>query len=94
MKKEPSARVRIGIAGAGIAGRRHGEAFARHPDAAVAAVADVDPARGREAASLFGARCFADYRGMLRAASSAQARWSACGRLTTTASMPARSISR
>ena len=67
MKKEPSTRIRIGIAGAGIAGRRHGEAFARHPDAAVAAVADVDPARGREAASLFGARCFADYRGMLRA---------------------------
>ena len=67
MKKEPSARVRIGIAGAGIAGRRHGEAFARHPGAAVAAVADVDPDRGREAASRFGARCFADYREMLRA---------------------------
>src|SRR5690348_9764355 len=57
--------VRIGIIGAGIAGERHAAAFTKHPDAIVAAVADIDPERGRRLASRFGAAYFADYRDAL-----------------------------
>jgi len=59
--------LRIGIIGAGIAGRRHAEAFARHPRAAIAAVAEIDEAAGRRFAQQFGARHFHDYRDMLDA---------------------------
>ena len=58
-------RVRIGIVGAGIAGERHAVAFARHPRATVAAVAELDSQRGRRLAERFGAAYFADYRDML-----------------------------
>lgn len=59
--------MRIGIIGAGIAGRRHAEAFAQHPGATVAAVAEIDEQRGRELAATFGARAFRDYRDLLAA---------------------------
>jgi UDP-N-acetylglucosamine 3-dehydrogenase len=66
MKKNGSAApIRIAIIGAGIAGQRHGEAFARHPAAVVAAVADIDAHKSREVARRWGARCFTDYREML-----------------------------
>jgi predicted dehydrogenase len=55
-------RIRVGIIGAGIAGERHAVAFAARPDAAVAAVADTDPSRGRALAARFGAAYYADYR--------------------------------
>lgn len=60
-------RVRIGIVGAGIAGERHAEAFACHPRARVAAVAEIDPDRGRRLAQRVGAAYFTDYRAMLGA---------------------------
>lgn len=60
-------RVRIGIVGAGIAGERHAEAFARHPRASVAGIAELDADRGRRLAQRVGAAYFADYRAMLRA---------------------------
>jgi len=58
-------RLRIGIIGAGIAGRRHAAAFARHPGAVVAAVAEVDDAAGQEFAEKFGVTHDRDYRRML-----------------------------
>jgi predicted dehydrogenase len=66
MPTEPQP-IRIGIIGAGIAGGRHADAFAQHPGATVAAVAEIDEQRGRELASTFGARAFRDYRDLLAA---------------------------
>jgi predicted dehydrogenase len=58
-------QVRIGIIGAGIAGERHAEAFAAHPGAALTAVAEPQPERGRAVARRVGAAYYADYRDML-----------------------------
>jgi len=58
-------RIRIGIIGAGIAGRRHAEAFAKHPEATITAVAETDEQRGQEFATTFGTQVFRDYRDLL-----------------------------
>jgi predicted dehydrogenase len=60
-------QLKIGIIGAGIAGQRHAEAFARDPRATVAAVAEIDDAAGKRFARQFDARHYRDYREMLEA---------------------------
>ena len=62
MARDP---LKIGIIGAGIAGRRHAEALARHSGALVAAVAEVDEGARHQFARSFGAQPYADYRAML-----------------------------
>ncbi len=62
MARDP---LKIGIIGAGIAGRRHAEAVARHPGALVAAVAEVDEGARQQFARSFGAQPYEDYRAML-----------------------------
>jgi predicted dehydrogenase len=57
-------QVRIALMGAGLIGREHVELIAAHPDAVLAAVADVSPGVEVLAASQ-GASFFADYERML-----------------------------
>jgi UDP-N-acetylglucosamine 3-dehydrogenase len=57
--------LKIGIIGAGIAGQRHAEAFARNPRAVVAAVTEIDEGAGQRFARAFGAQQYQDYRAML-----------------------------
>jgi predicted dehydrogenase len=56
----------IGIIGAGQAGQRHAQAFARLADSVrIVGVADVDEARAQALASACGARAFTDSRALL-----------------------------
>jgi predicted dehydrogenase len=50
--------MNVGIVGAGTIGRIHAEAYARQPNCAVVAVADVDAERGQRLAEPFGATYF------------------------------------
>jgi predicted dehydrogenase len=61
------ARLRAGIIGAGVIGRRHVRTLKRFADVEVAAVADVDLERARELAATVGATPYADLRAMLDA---------------------------
>jgi UDP-N-acetyl-2-amino-2-deoxyglucuronate dehydrogenase len=61
-------RVRVGIVGCGKVARLHVAALAALPQAELAAVCDVDPARGAGLAALCGARDFTDVRRMIEAA--------------------------
>lgn len=54
--------ARIGIIGAGKAGRRQAQGFAVHPDARVVGIADLDEARAAALASGFGAAAVRDWR--------------------------------
>lgn len=59
--------IRIGLIGAGKAGRLHAAAFAAVPDGRLVAVSDVDPARGAALARDTGARFVPDPRQLLAA---------------------------
>jgi myo-inositol 2-dehydrogenase / D-chiro-inositol 1-dehydrogenase len=48
---------RTGIIGCGTMGTLHGKLLQQNPDVRIVGVADVDPARAREAAALFGCTC-------------------------------------
>jgi len=59
-------RLRIGVAGLGRIGWNfHCKSLAKHPDFELAAVADTDPVRCREAEESMGCRPFADYNDMV-----------------------------
>lgn len=58
-RREPEAYrqlITVGIIGAGGIGRVHAESYARQPDCRIAAIADVDEARGASLAQAVGAR--------------------------------------
>jgi predicted dehydrogenase len=55
-----STRLRIALVGAGHMGRYHARAVAARPDAVLAAVYDVDPARAAHVAAQYGSRPAAD----------------------------------
>jgi predicted dehydrogenase len=60
-------KVRFGLIGTGTWGNVHAETYSTHHRASLAAVCDVDEARARKAANLWGAgRVHTDYREMLR----------------------------
>lgn len=61
------AKLRAAVIGAGaIAQHCHLPGYQRHPDVEIAAIAEIDAARGRQAAERFGAGCvYGDYREML-----------------------------
>jgi predicted dehydrogenase len=60
-------KVRFGLIGTGTWGNVHAETYSTHHRASLAAVCDVDEARARKAADLWGAgRVYTDYREMLR----------------------------
>jgi predicted dehydrogenase len=56
--------MRIGVAGAGLIGRRHSELIAASPDCALSGIADPSPAAKDYAESL-GVPCYADHRVLL-----------------------------
>jgi len=58
--------VRVGVIGLGIAGRRHLDAYAQHPNVDVAAVADIDRTIGAKVADEMAVRYCADYEDLLR----------------------------
>jgi len=59
-------KLRVGVIGAGLQGRSHLACYAVLPQVEIAAVADVDRERAREAAAKFGiARWYASYEEML-----------------------------
>ncbi len=57
--------VRVGVIGLGRAGIKHAQVYHRMAGVELAAVCDLDAARGREAAARFGCRAVADYRELL-----------------------------
>lgn len=57
--------ARIGVLGAGQAGGRQAHGFARHPDARVVGVADLDPGRAAALAGRYGARAVRDHAELL-----------------------------
>lgn len=60
-------RVRFGLIGTGTWGNVHAETYSTYYRASLAAVCDLDEARARKAANLWGARrVYTDYREMLR----------------------------
>jgi predicted dehydrogenase len=60
-------KVRFGLIGTGTWGNVHAETYSTHHRTSLAAVCDVDEARARKAADLWGAgRVYTDYREMLR----------------------------
>lgn len=59
-----SARLRIGVAGAGLIGRKHIELIAASPDCVLAAIADPSPT-ARELAEAHGVPLHADHRALL-----------------------------
>lgn len=59
-----SARLRIGVAGAGLIGHRHIELIAASSDCELAGIADPSPA-AREYAQAQGVPCYADHRALL-----------------------------
>jgi predicted dehydrogenase len=58
-------KLRVGILGAGQAGERHAIGFGTLATAEVAAVADVDPARGQALAGRFSAGVYTDWQAMV-----------------------------
>lgn len=62
---DEGAALRIGIIGAGWIAETHMESIAQIPAAEVAAVADLDPARARDAAERAGALAYADWTTLL-----------------------------
>ncbi len=61
-------RIRVGIVGAGLLGRRHAEACAANPLAQVVGVADVRPEAAQAAAQAVGAQPFASAQALFEAA--------------------------
>jgi len=59
------APIKVGIIGVGYLGRFHAEKFAHLPDTNLVGVADLNPARGQEAARTLGVPAFTDYQEML-----------------------------
>ena len=59
------ARIKVGIIGVGYLGRFHAEKFAYLPDTKLVGVADLNPARGQEAARTLGVPAFTAYQEML-----------------------------
>jgi predicted dehydrogenase len=59
------APIKVGIIGVGYLGRFHAEKFAHLPDTKLVGVADLNPARGQEAARTLGVPAFTDYQEML-----------------------------
>jgi predicted dehydrogenase len=57
--------IKVGIIGVGYLGRFHAEKFAQLPDTKLVGVADLNPARGQEAARALGITAFTDYQEML-----------------------------
>jgi myo-inositol 2-dehydrogenase / D-chiro-inositol 1-dehydrogenase len=57
--------LRVGFAGGGAIARRHLVALAEHPDAAVAAVSDLDAAVAEETAGAAGGAAYTDWEAML-----------------------------
>lgn len=53
------------VIGVGAMGRNHARVYNEMPDVELAAVADLDLALAKEAARLYGARAYTDYRAML-----------------------------
>ena len=58
------ASVRIGVIGAGTMGERHCRVCANLPHVELVGVVDLDEARGRQVASLYGATYFSDHRAL------------------------------
>jgi len=58
-------QLRAAVIGVGAMGRNHARVYNEIPDVDLVAVADLDPARAREAARLYGAQAYIDYRRML-----------------------------
>ena len=59
-----SAKMRIGVAGAGLIGRRHIELIEASNDCVLAGIADPSPA-AKDYALALGVRCYADHRALL-----------------------------
>jgi predicted dehydrogenase len=57
--------VRIGVIGAGVMGERHCRVCANLPRVELVGLADLDEARGRQIANLYGTEYFSDHRAML-----------------------------
>jgi predicted dehydrogenase len=60
-----ASRIRVGVVGVGHFGRNHVRQYARHPDAKLIAVADVDRSAAREVAAEYGCNAFADHRQLI-----------------------------
>lgn len=58
--------MRAAVIGVGAMGRNHARVYNEMPDVELAAVADLDLTLAQEAARLYGARAYADYRAMLK----------------------------
>ncbi|HEY67315.1 MAG: gfo/Idh/MocA family oxidoreductase [Chloroflexi bacterium] len=56
---------KVAVIGVGAMGRNHARVYHEMPDVELAAVADLDPVLAKEAARLYGARIYTDYRAML-----------------------------
>lgn len=54
--------IRVGVVGLGSFGGHHARHYHGHPGARLVAVADLDPARARDAAAHYGCAAFADLR--------------------------------
>ena len=57
--------LRAAVIGVGAMGRNHARVYNEMPETELAAVADLDTASVKEAARLYGARAYTDYRAML-----------------------------
>jgi len=57
--------IRIGIIGLGNMGTLHGKLLMQNPDVEISAVADLDPTRVKDAATLFGCRGYDDVDALL-----------------------------
>ena len=60
-----SAAIRVGVVGVGALGQHHARVYAALPEAALAGVHDLDPARASAVADRFGARSFATVEDLL-----------------------------
>lgn len=57
--------IRVGVVGVGHFGRYHVRQYARHPDAELIAVADVDRAAAHKLAAEYGCKAFTDHRQLI-----------------------------
>lgn len=62
------AKLRVGLVGLGMMGRNHLRVISTHPETALAAVADLDPAALEAATAQTGAQGYADPQAMIREA--------------------------